>query len=388
METFAFHLMPYQDIEEIDEEHAAWPWAEYEYDPEKGAQYYDDYLGQLEYAADLGFDGVAVNEHHYNAYGLQPSPNITASNLAGRTEDTTIAFFGNLPALRENPIRLAEELAMLDNITEGRIISGFPRGIPSEYLAYGIPMEESRSRFEEAWDLIVKAWTADEPFDWDGKHFQYEQVNIWPRPYQDPHPQLWMPAESEESLRFAAERQIPTGLVFQPIETIAEKFDEYRQYADEYDWTPGDEHFSTMRAIYVAESMEKAREEAEQHLRKFYKTLTAGVHIGVTAGMMGDQPWAPDKWDTYVDELHPHGELAYNYDFEKFQDYGETIVGTPEYVVEELKRQYDVVDGFGRIVGQFHFGDLPDWKMRKSLKLYAEEVKPEVDEIGDVNPNE
>lgn len=387
METYVFHLMPYQDIESIQTEKSAWPWIEYDYDPEKGSEYYNTYLDQMEYAAELGFDGLGVNEHHFNAYGLQPSPNITASNLIARTDDIEIAFFGNLPAIRENPVRLAEELAMLDNISEGRIISGFPRGIPSEYLAYGIDMGESRSRFEEAWDLILETWTADEPFDWDGEHFQYENVYAWPRPYQDPHPPLWMPAESEESLRFTAKNQVPMGLVFQPVETIREKFNEYRQYAEEdYGWTPGDEHFSTMRAIYVAETMEKAREEAEPHLRKFYQTLTGGVHVGVTAGMMGDQPYDPDKWDQYVNELQPHGELAYNYDFEKFQEYGETIVGTPEYVADQLKKQYEEVGGLGRIVGQFHFGDLPDWKMRKSLRLYADEVKPEVDKIGDVNP--
>lgn len=227
METFVFHLMPYQDIDELDEKKSAWPWTDYEYDPEKGAQYYQDYLGQLEYADELGFDGIGVNEHHYNGpYGLQPSPNITAANLANRTDNATIAFFGNLPALRENPIRLAEELAMLDNLTEGRIISGFPRGIPSEYLAYGIDLEESRARFEEAWDLILKTWTADEPFDWDGEYFQYEDVYAWPRPYQDPHPPLWMPAESEESLRFTAKNQVPMGLVFQSVDTIRERFED------------------------------------------------------------------------------------------------------------------------------------------------------------------
>ncbi|MCD2201731.1 LLM class flavin-dependent oxidoreductase, partial [Halobacterium sp. KA-4] len=255
METFAFHLMPYQDIDDIQEKKTAWPWTEYDYDPEKGAKYYQDYLGQLEYAAELGFDGVGVNEHHYNAYGLQPGPNITASNLVARTAeyDTTIAFFGNLPALRENPIRLAEELAMLDNISEGRIISGFPRGIPSEYLAYGIPMDESRSRFEEAWDLIVKTWTADEPFDWDGEHFQYENVYTWPRPYQDPHPDLWMAAESEKSLRFAAEREIPIGVVFGSTEEKAEIRDNYRDIAeDEFGWTPGDEQCTSNRSSYVA----------------------------------------------------------------------------------------------------------------------------------------
>jgi len=387
METFAFHLMPYQDLDDIDERKSAWPWVEYDYDSDKGSEYYDDYLDQLEYAAELGYDGLGVNEHHYNAYGLQPSPNITASNLIARTDDTTIAFFGNLPAIRENPVRLAEEIAMLDNISDGRVISGFPRGIPTEYLAYGIDIDESRSRFEEAWNLILKAWTADEPFDWDGEYFQYENVNIWPRPYQDPHPPLWMPAESEESLRFVARNKVPTGLVFQPAETIREKFDEYRQYAEEdYGWTPEDEHFSVLRAIYVAETMEKARDEAEEHLEYFYKTLTGGNHIGVAASMMGDDLYDPDKWDEYVENLHPHGELAYNYDFDEFQEYGETIVGTPEYVAEQIEAQYETVGGLGRLVGLFQFGDMPNWKARKNLELYADEVKPEVDKIGDVNP--
>ena len=106
METFAFHLMPYQDIQDS----MAWPFEKDSYDPEKGEEYYETYLDQLEYAAELGIDGLGVNEHHYAAYGLQPSPNLTAANLIARTQDldTTIAFFGNIAAIRKNPVRLAE----------------------------------------------------------------------------------------------------------------------------------------------------------------------------------------------------------------------------------------------------------------------------------------
>jgi alkanesulfonate monooxygenase SsuD/methylene tetrahydromethanopterin reductase-like flavin-dependent oxidoreductase (luciferase family) len=383
METFVFNLMPYQDIEDSE----AWPFIEDTYDPEKGAQYYDEYLGQYEYAEELGFDGVGVNEHHYSAYGLQPSPNITAANVIARTDEITVAFQGNVPAIRENPIRLAEEIAMLDSMSEGRVISGFPRGIPKEYFATGIDLEDSRSRHKEAWELILKTWTADEPFDWDGEHFQYENVYAWPRPYQDPHPPLWMPAESEESLRFTAKNKVPTGSTFQPAEKIREIFDEYRQYAEEdYDWSPTEDYFTVNRRIYVAETMEKAREEAEEHLEYFYKTVTAGDHIGTTVRMMGEDFYDPDKHDEYIENLHPHGKFAYNYDFEKFQDHGEIIVGTPEYIVEELENQYEEIGGFGRLAGTFQFGDMPDWKARKNLQLYADEVKPEVDKIGDVNP--
>ena len=383
METFAFHLMPYKDIQDS----VAWPFAEDTYDPEKGAQYYEEYLDELEYAAELGIDGLGVNEHHYAAYGLQPSPNITAANLINRTDDATIAFFGNLPAIRENPVRLAEEIAMIDSMSRGRVISGFPRGIPKEYFAYNIPLDESRSRFEEAWELILKTWTAEEPFDWDGEHFEYENVYAWPRPYQDPHPELWMPAESEESLRFAASRQVGTGLVFQPAEQIREKFDEYRQYAEEdYGWSPGDSDFTILRTVYVAETDEQAREEAEEHLEFFYKKLTAADHLGTTARMMGDDEYKPERHEEYVENLHPHGEFVYNFDFEEFQEYGETIVGSPETVISEIERQYETIGGVGRLAATFQFGTLPHEKVKKNLEMYCDEVKPAVDKLGDVNP--
>ncbi len=382
METFAFHLMPYRDIES-----EAWPFAQDAWDPQTGAGYYEEYLTQLSYADELGFDGIGLNEHHYTCYGLQPSPNITAANLAARTEDATIAFYGNLPAIRENPIRLAEEIAMLDNITEGRIMSGFPRGIPSEYLAYDIPLEDSRPRFEEAWDLITRAWTADEPFDWDGEHYEYEDVYIWPGPYQRPHPPLWMPAESEESLRFTASRQIPTGTSLQFEDETGETFREYRQYAEEdYGWSPADADFTILSWIYVAETTEQAYEEAREHLEFFYHRLFTGVHLGVAARMQGDDIYDPEKRDEYVENIHPHALETINWDFEKALDTYDLLIGTPEEVITQIENMYDAVGGFGRLVGHFQFGDLPHEQAMRNLELYADEVERAVDRLGDVNP--
>lgn len=383
METFAFHLMPYQDIQDS----MAWPFEQDTYDPEKGEAYYNTYLDQLEYAAELGIDGLAVNEHHYAAYGLQPSPNLTAANLIARTDDVTIAFFGNIAAIRRNPVRLAEEIAMLDAMSGGRIIAGFPRGIPKEYFAYNVPLEESRDRHEEAWELIVKTWTAEEPFDWDGEFFQFENVYAWPRPSQQPHPELWYPAESEKSLRFAASRQVPTGLVFQPAEEMAERFGLYRQFAEEdYGWSPSDKDFTINRTVYVAETDEQAREEADEHLEFFYKKLTAADHLGTVARMMGDDFYKPERHDEYVENLTKHGEFVINYEYDRFKEYGEVIAGSPETVVEEIERQYDVIGGVGRLSGVFQFGTLPDDLFRKSMELYVDEVKPAVDKLGDVNP--
>ncbi|MCD2201695.1 hypothetical protein LPA44_17680, partial [Halobacterium sp. KA-4] len=146
-------------------------------------------------------------------------------------------------------------------------------------------------------------------------------------------------------------------------------------------WTPGDDKFTINRTIYVAESMEQAREEAEEHLEYYYKTLTAGIHKGATAFMMGDDEFDPDNREKYVENLQPHGKLANNYDFDEFQEMGEIIVGTPEYVAGEIERQYEEL-GVGQINGLFQFGSLPHEKVEKSLELYADEVKPAVDKLG------
>ena len=371
--------MPWTEVEDA----VAWPFSDDEFEPELGHELYEDYLGQLELCEDVGFDMVGVNEHHYSSYGLMPSPNLMASRLIDRTDDITIGIMGNILPLRGHPVRVAEELSMLDTMSDGRICSGFVRGIPSEYAAYGIDPGESRSRYAEAVELVVRAWTEDEPFDFEGEHYQYEDVYIWPRPKQDPHPPLWMPAESEKSIRFAAERHIPIGRVFAGTGNCTDTFNRYREIAEEeFDWTPSEDYFWPCRLVYVADSMEQAREEAEEHLEYFYTVLLGGVHKTATALSMGDEEYRPERLEEYLENMYPPGRMAINYDFEEFQEKGEIVVGTPEYVVEELERQYEAVGGFGRINGLFQFGSLPDEKVRRSLELYADEVLPAVRKLG------
>ncbi len=298
--------------------------------------------------------------------------------MAARTEEITLALFGNIIPIRRNPVRLAEELAMLDNIAEGRLIAGFPRGIPSEYLAYNVSDEHSRERHAEGLDLIRKTWTADEPFDWDGEHFEYENIYAWPRPYQEPHPELWMPATSEPSLRLAAEREMSTGTVGPSAEDLRETWDTYRTYAAEEGWTVTEDDLSVIRRIYVAETMEQAHEEAREHLAYHQRALLGGSHLGTGARQAFDEPYDPDRREAYVEELPPfaNGVLEFDYDVEKDAD--NFLIGDPEYVVAEIERQYEVSGGFGTLVGGFHFGDLPPELMEKSMRLYAEEVMPEI----------
>lgn len=377
METFVFHLMPYRDSSA-----PAWPFAEDAWDPKRGSRYYREYLGQLEYAAELGYDGLGFNEHHFSTYGMQPSPLITASYMAQRTQDVTLAFFGNIIPIRGNPIRLAEELAMLDNLSEGRVVSGFPRGIPAEYLATNVDYTESRSRFAEGMDLILEAWTADAPFDWTGEHYNFENVNIWPRPYQDPHPPLWMPAQSDASLRYAAERRIPIGTSGRYASDIQDTFDRYRTFASEAGWSPTADDFTVIRRIYVAETAEQAHAEAREHMEYHERQLYGGVHRGVAARQMGDDTFDPDRREAYRASMPPIAQESIEFEYDDVHEWDSILVGDPAYVIEELERQYEATGGFGTLVGGFHFGSLPDDLTRKNLRLFAEEVLPTISRLG------
>jgi alkanesulfonate monooxygenase SsuD/methylene tetrahydromethanopterin reductase-like flavin-dependent oxidoreductase (luciferase family) len=162
------------------------------YDPVKGAEEYARHIDALVYAEELGFDAIGVNEHHQTAYGLMPAPNLIASALIQRTKTIKIAILGRALPLVNNPVYIAEEFAMLDNLSKGRIIAGFVRGIGSEYHSSGTNPYFSHERFHEAHDLIIRAWTEPGPFAFDGDHFSLRYVNLWPRPYQTPHPPVWI----------------------------------------------------------------------------------------------------------------------------------------------------------------------------------------------------
>ena len=167
MKIFNFHLMPYRhaDLDAIEKNGSAWvTFSNRHYDPQKGAELYHDYLDQMEFADQLGFDGVCLNEHHQTAYGMMPIPGVLAGALARSVKRAKLAILGRALPLLNNPLMIAEEYAMLDNLTRGRLIAGFVRGIGAEYHAMGINPAYSQERYAEAHDLIVRAWTEPGPF--------------------------------------------------------------------------------------------------------------------------------------------------------------------------------------------------------------------------------
>src|SRR4029078_1072684 len=210
MKVFVFDLLAYG--EQLDHlkvgSELPYPLSNRYFKPDVAVRTYAEHLEAWEEMDRLGYDGVGFNEHHCSPYGLMNSPNLMAAAAAQRTKKLKLLIYGNLLPLHE-PLRLAEELAMLDCLSDGRIISGFARGIPREYQVHNVPLAESRARFEEAYEIVTRAWTED-VFSFEGTFWSYKDVAIWPRPVQPPHPPIMIPiGGSKESIDFAGRHDIP-----------------------------------------------------------------------------------------------------------------------------------------------------------------------------------
>ena len=260
MKLVSFHLMPYRPLDLAEAAKHRSPWVVLPnrlYDPVKGAEEYARHIDALVYAEELGFDAIGVNEHHQTAYGLMPAPNLIASALIQRTKKVKIAILGRALPLVNNPIYIAEEFAMLDNLSKGRIIAGFVRGIGSEYHSSGVNPYFSHERFHEAHDLIIRAWTEPGPFAFDGDHFSLRYVNLWPRPYQSPHPPVWIPSQgSSETVAWAADpkRKYPFLVTFSSADLVARYHNTYRDQARQYGYEAAADQLGWACPIYVAET--------------------------------------------------------------------------------------------------------------------------------------
>ena len=178
------------ELEKFESGRMAFPNAHF--DPAKAHVLYNEYHDQYALADEVGFDSIMTNEHHAAYWCGKPAVNLDAAILTKITKNVKIAILGNVIAVNDS-IRMAEEVAMLDCYSGGRIISGFVRGGAVETLQAGIDPTQNRERFEEAHDLIMKCWTEPGPFRYEGKHYQYRVVNPWVLPMQKPRPDIWFP---------------------------------------------------------------------------------------------------------------------------------------------------------------------------------------------------
>jgi alkanesulfonate monooxygenase SsuD/methylene tetrahydromethanopterin reductase-like flavin-dependent oxidoreductase (luciferase family) len=367
-----FHLMPWPHLpDDFDDRFTriALTFPSRYFDAETGNRLYHRYLDELEYAEELGFDAICVNEHHQTPYGLMPSPNLMAAALARRTSRVKIMVLGNAIGLRGNPLRIAEEIAMLDHLSNGRIVSGFVRGLGFEYFSHGINPTRSRARFNEAHDLIIRAWTSDEPFEWVSPNYEYRYVNVWPRPLQKPHPPVAVPGSgSRETMRWVAEHGYSYMSVFAPARVIKRWFQTYRDAVAEAGAELDRGKICLMMPVYVGKTDKEALAEAKPHTEwLFHKALKYGRELRDPPG--------------YVSTSSLRGLLAANVKpypqttFQEFVENRQVLVGSPATVTEQLDELREEM-GFGAFAPVLTVGDMPQERARSSMELFAHEVMP------------
>lgn len=239
----------------------AWPVAPAQCDRQVASDSLRAALDSCRRADALGFDWISVSEHHYAPLMLTPNPLVMAGAVSQATSRAKIALLGPLLPLA-NPVRVAEEVAMLDSLTQGRVVVLFLRGTPTEHHAYGDVSAQSRAMTQEGIQLIVKAWTSDEPFAWKSEHFDFPTVSVWPRTYQAPHPPVYGSGNSDESAVFAARHRLGMGISFAPAPIIRRWIQLYREEAEKAGWSPGPEHIIYRGLAHLAAT----DAEAEQAL--------------------------------------------------------------------------------------------------------------------------
>lgn len=386
MQVFSFHLMPYtyMDQDYRDKFAAAWVvMPNSHFDPEKGHELYNRFLDELEYAEQAGFDGLCVNEHHQNAYGLMPSPVVMAAALSRRTSTAKIAILGNAFGLREHPLTLAEEHAMIDCITGGRLITGMVRGIGAEYFSFPANPSLSHARFHEAHDLVVRAWTEEGPFAFEGEHYHLEYVNVWPRPYQKPHPPIWCPSQgSTETVDWASrpDHKYVYLQTYSPVRSVARFLNMYREVAEKkHGYKADSTQIGWAAPTYVAETDEKAVEEARPHIEAFFNKFLSMPHefmfppgytsLSSLKGMIA----------------HKKGiKAGARQTIENLIETGVFVCGSPETVKRKITEAHRLT-GFQNYVGMTQFATLPEDLTRKNIELFAEKVIPHMRELGDDN---
>jgi alkanesulfonate monooxygenase SsuD/methylene tetrahydromethanopterin reductase-like flavin-dependent oxidoreductase (luciferase family) len=379
MQTWYFSECPYPALPDPDTYDSIRVWLpSRNYDPQVGAGLYDMYLDLWQQADEVGLN-VMTNEHHQTATCLVPAVPIIAGILARTTRNARILILGNPIANRRDPLRVAEEMAMIDNLSRGRLEVGFVRGVPFEVLPANSRPTGMHERMWEAHDLILKAWqTTDGPFSWEG-NWNYRYVNLWPRPYQEPHPPIWVTGTSPSSVPAIAERGHTMACFVTGADVARTLYDTYRSaYLAAHGREAGPDRLAYGVQVFVADSERQALEGAEV-LRWYFDANKVPPYLANPPGYSPPKRAAATVTSTAP---VPQARQARNRSLEWMIENGVMFAGTPDTVVEQITRFYERVGGLGHILMMGHAGPLEYGPTARSLELYAKEVAPRLQELG------
>jgi len=391
MKISMFHLMPYRDLPDDFEKRYHSIWVDPPYweiaDPRKIGQYYNWTFDELIHAARAGIDGICVNEHHQNAYGMMPNPDVMGSVLARETNglDTAIVQMGCTLPTTNPPIRVAEEYAMIDCISGGRLVAGMPLGTPQDVnLCYGIPPVEHRERYHEAHDLIMKAWQARETFAWNGRYFKLPMVNLWPRPIQQPHPPVWIPGSTSLSTwEFTAKHDhCYCNLSFFGNQFGKQVLDGFWEYVAKQGLDANPYRVGFLQLVAVSENDAQAERDYYKHIRYFYdKCLLVPDEFISSSGNQDHRSLVNS-----VKNLNPRlgriiGQIK-NWKFADFVKNQFVIAGGPATVRDQLMEAVKNLR-VGNLMVLLHIGSMTHEETLKNIDLFCGEVLPHFRDVWD-----
>ena len=350
------------------------------YDPKIGAELYNRYLDEHMLADELGLN-MLLNEHHQTATCINACAPLTAAILARQTSKGRICILGNPVANRQDPIRIAEEMAMIDCISRGRLDVGFVRGVPYEVFAANSNPTQTVERLWEGIDLVSKAWTHTEgPFNFEGKFTHKRAINLWPRPYQTPHPAIWITGSSDlENIKKAAARGFVFATFLQPHEKVKWMFDGYRSaYQDT--GLPGGGGTAYMPLVFTADS--DAEAEAGARELCWYLDAKSEPQYRNPPGYVPVEYNVQALKGTFTGRTDAMRKQS----IEFLKDQGVLIYGKPDDVAKQIKRLYDLVGGFDHLLMMQQAGHLSHERTKRSITLFAKEVYPQVKDLARTRP--
>lgn len=386
MKVCMFHLMPHRELpgdfaERFQSAYLDPVWFDVA-DADRVGQYFNWTLDELIFAAKSGLHGVCTNQHHQNVYGFMANPSLLGAVLARATngDNTAIIQIGSTLPSTSPPTRIAEEYAILDCLSGGRLVAGFPTGLPTDAtISNGVVPVEQRERYREALDLVLKAWSARTPFTWNGRHYQLPIVNLWPRPIQQPHPPIWIPGSgSSTTVEFVIERDACfCHLSYFGARNAHSLGDYYWDTVAHKDRDANPYRLGFLQLVGVAET-DAAAEAYAPHVEYFFHKLlyTPAYYQAIP----GYQDYA-SLLRSMREPLRARMDLR-ALKYRDFVDRGFLIAGSPATVRDQLLEEVQRLR-IGHLMVLLHFGSMDHELCLKNIELFSREVLPALEGLWD-----
>ena len=386
MKVCMFHLMPHRELpsdfaQRYQSAYLDTNWFDLA-DPDRVGQYYNWTLDEMAYAAQAGIHGVCTNQHHQNVYGFMANPSLMGSVLAKMTngQDVAIVQIGSTLPSTNPPTRIAEEYAIIDCISGGRLVAGFPTGLPTDAtISNGVVPVEQRERFKEALELVLKAWSAKEPFAWNGKHYQLPIINLWPRPIQQPHPPIWIPGSgSATTVEFVVDRDdCFCHLSYFGAKNAETLGDYYWDTVAKRGRDANPHRLGFLQLVGVSDTDAEA-EEYDRHVEYFFHNLLyTPSHYLAIPGYMDHASLMRSLLEPLRERMDLRALTA-----KDFVDRGFLISGSPRTVRERLLEGIKRLR-IGHLLVLLHFGSMSHELCIKNIDLFCREGLPYLQDLWD-----